>query len=124
MIAALRATQPTSELEAAIKTLEAWDNTVSADSRGGTLFNNWWDRYYDKGKGKHAVAWSAAEPTATPRGLADSERAVKLFLAALEEVTQPVRPAGRHLGRSPSHSQGHGRSARQRRARHRRAAFA
>ncbi len=59
----------------------------SADSRGGTLFDNWWDRYCAKGVGKLAVDWSAADPTGTPRGLADNERAVQTFLAALDEVT-------------------------------------
>jgi acyl-homoserine-lactone acylase len=87
-VAALRKEPPTSELEAAIQAIEKWDNTVAADSRGGTLFANWWDRYYEEGKGKHAVAWSAAEPMATPRGLADQERAVKTFLAAVEEVNR------------------------------------
>ncbi|MGD9723755.1 MAG: penicillin acylase family protein [Pirellulales bacterium] len=89
LIEALRASQPTSELEAAIKVIESWDNRVAADSRGATLFGNWWERYYEKGKGgKFAVPWNAAEPTSTPRGLADRERAVKNFLAALEEVTR------------------------------------
>ena len=31
-----------------LRVLDAWDNTVAADSRGGTLFADWWDRYYDK----------------------------------------------------------------------------
>jgi acyl-homoserine-lactone acylase len=86
LIEALRGSQPTSEIEEAIRLLESWDNTVSADSRGSTLFANWWDRYYDRGKGKHAVEWSAAEPTSTPRGLADRQRAVTLFFAALDDV--------------------------------------
>ncbi|HEV3137329.1 MAG TPA: penicillin acylase family protein, partial [Pirellulales bacterium] len=91
LIAAVRASQPTSELEAAVKTLEAWDNTVAAESRGGTLFAEWWDRYYEKGVGKFAVPWNAAEPMTTPRGLADKPRAVKTFLEALEEVTSRYR---------------------------------
>jgi acyl-homoserine-lactone acylase len=80
-----RATQPSSEIEA-IGVLERWDNTTAVDSRGGTLFANWWDLYYDSGAGKHATPWSAAEPTATPRGLADPARAVQLFAEAVEEV--------------------------------------
>jgi acyl-homoserine-lactone acylase len=86
LIAALRATQPSSEIVEAIGVLERWDNTTAVDSRGGTLFNNWWDRYYDSGKGKHAEPWSAADPTATPRGLADPARAVQLFATAADEV--------------------------------------
>jgi acyl-homoserine-lactone acylase len=88
LIAALRASGPTSELEATIKTLENWDNTVSIDSRGSTLFANWWERYSDKDKraAKYAVAWSANEPTTTPRGLADPQHAVTTFLEAVEEI--------------------------------------
>ena len=88
LIAALCAEKSTPELEAAIHTLENWDNTVAAGSRGGTLFANWWERYSQKGIGKFAVAWSAAEPTTTPRGLADRQRAVKTLLDALREVNK------------------------------------
>ncbi len=88
LIGVLRDSQPTSQIEAAIKILEDWDNTVSSDSRGGTLFANWWARYSAGGVGKLSVAWSADEPTATPRGLADRPGAVKTFVEALEEVTR------------------------------------
>lgn len=88
LIAAVRTTQPSSELEAALKVLEDWDNTVAAESRGATLFDRWWDDYYADGAGKFAVEWSAAEPTATPRGLADKGRAAKTFAAALREVNE------------------------------------
>jgi acyl-homoserine-lactone acylase len=86
LLAALRAAEPTSELAAAIRALESWDNTVAAASRGGTLFATWWERYSDKGAGKFAVAWSAAEPMTTPRDLADKPRAVATFFEALQEV--------------------------------------
>jgi acyl-homoserine-lactone acylase len=88
LIAALRAAQPTSEVAAGIAALEKWDNTVSADSRGGTLFANWWERYSenDKRSDLFAVAWNAAQPTETPRGLRDRERAVAAFVEALQEV--------------------------------------
>ena len=88
LIAALRASQPTSEIEAAIKALESWDNTVAAESRGGALFADWWDRYFDKGVGKFAVPWDPAEPTTTPRGLADKTRAVQMFDKALAGFTK------------------------------------
>jgi acyl-homoserine-lactone acylase len=86
LIAALKSSQPTSNVESAIKVLEAWDSTTAADSRGGTLFANWWDRYFEKGVGRFAVPWSADDPIATPRGLADIQRAVKMFTPALAEV--------------------------------------
>lgn len=88
LIAALRASQPTSEVEAGIAALEKWDNTVSAESRGGTLFANWWERYSEKDKrpGLFEVPWDAAKPIETPRGLKDRERAVAMFAEALQEV--------------------------------------
>ena len=86
LIAAVRSQPMTSEIEAAVRALESWDNTTKQDSRGGTLFAEWWDRYFDRGKGKMAVAWSAAEPTTTPRGLADRDRAVATFHEALRDV--------------------------------------
>jgi acyl-homoserine-lactone acylase len=88
LLEALRKETPTPELTGAIETLEAWDNTVAAESRGGTLFANWWDRYSNKLQDKYAVPWSANEPMTTPRGLADKARAVKAFQAALAEVTK------------------------------------
>ncbi len=92
LIEALRDSQPNSEIAAAIDVLENWDNTVSAESRGGTLFENWWNRTM-KNSPEFAVAWNAAEPTSTPRGLIDPPVAVEAFAAALEEVT-------RHQGRA------------------------
>ncbi len=86
LIAAVRAAGPTTEIEAALRVLDAWDNTVAAESHGGTLFAAWWDRYYDKTKETFAVPWSAAVPMATPRGLADPKRAVQAFLAAVDAV--------------------------------------
>jgi acyl-homoserine-lactone acylase len=86
LLDALRAEPKSPELEQGIRTLENWDDTVAAGSRGGTLFANWWERYAPKGIGKFAVAWSAADPITTPRGLADRQRAVKTFFAAMREV--------------------------------------
>jgi len=88
LIAAVRPTTTDPSVVAALKTLESWDNTVAAPSRGGTLFANWWERYYARGVGKFAVPWSSAEPMKTPRGLADPQRAVQTFLAAVADVNQ------------------------------------
>ncbi len=87
LIAAVRSSPTTAELDSALAILEAWDNTVTAESRGSTLFTNWWQRYVNA-KGKHAVEWSAAEPTTTPRGLADAPLARQLFLEAVADVKQ------------------------------------
>jgi acyl-homoserine-lactone acylase len=88
LLTALRHETPTPELTAAVDVLAKWDNTVAAESRGGTLFANWWDRYSDKLKDRYAVPWSAAEPMSTPRGLADKPRAVKTFKEALADVNR------------------------------------
>jgi acyl-homoserine-lactone acylase len=67
-------------------------------SRGGTLFEAWF-RFYiapdaanrgsygDRWARAFAVPWSPAEPTTTPRGLANADRAVAAFAAAVAEVT-------------------------------------
>jgi acyl-homoserine-lactone acylase len=86
LIEVMRATGPTAEVEAALTILDKWDNTVAAGSRGGALFAAWWDRYYDKAKETFSLAWNAAEPMTTPRGLADRERAVKAFGRGLDDV--------------------------------------
>ncbi len=87
LISMLRSRPTSSEVEAAIQALDKWDNTVAAESRGGTLFANWAERYFDKkDPGKYAVAWSASDPMNTPRGLGDKDRALKCFDAALAEV--------------------------------------
>lgn len=88
LIAAVKALPTTSELEAGIAALEKWDNQVALDSRGGTLFAKWWELYSDKDKRTdlYEVRWNAAEPTTTPRGLKDRERAAADFVTALREV--------------------------------------
>ena len=120
LIGLIRASQPTSELEAAAKALEDWDNTVRAESRGGTLFANWWERYSEKDKlpNLFAVAWSAAEPTTTPRGIAEPERAAEAVPGSARRRQAIVWSGGRGLGRGASHSQGIGRLADQRRSGH------
>jgi acyl-homoserine-lactone acylase len=97
LIAAVRAAGPTPAADSALALLERWDNTVAPDSRGSTLFEVWWARYQQLAQvppgGNRAAAlfrevWSAQEPTATPRGLADAQRAVAAFTFALEETTR------------------------------------
>jgi acyl-homoserine-lactone acylase len=90
LIRAVRDRVPTGDVAAAIALLEAWDNTVSAESRGGVLFETWWSRYRGlmEGRDLHAVEWTAAEPAGTPRGLADLERAAEAFAWAVPETAQ------------------------------------
>ena len=64
----------------ALTMLEAWDNTVAPASRGGVLFERWWNRYTDAIEAAYdgdgdpqpfAEGWTPEAPTSTPRGLAD-----------------------------------------------------
>jgi acyl-homoserine-lactone acylase len=104
LIEAVRASGPEGDVALAIELLEEWDNTVARDSRGGLLFENWWNRYVTTADSIRvsgspesvgfaatpeklfAQPWSYDEPATTPYGLADPERAVKDFEWAVEET--------------------------------------
>lgn len=102
LIAAVRASNPDSEVSAAIELLERWDNSVAAESRGGVLFETWWKRYVhlaprapatpaSVGFNAEASAlfrkpWTPEEPITTPQGLADTDRAVEAFSWAVQET--------------------------------------
>ena len=86
LIAAIQASKPTDEMRSAADLLARWDNSVSAESRGSVLFRSWWGRYSPNNRSGFAVPWSASEPTSTPRGIAERERAVELFREAMEET--------------------------------------
>ena len=95
LIAAVKATSPTGDVAAALEVLERWDNTTAPASKGGVLFELWWPYYSgirppertvlpdDK---RFAHVWSASDPLNTPRGLADSARAVESFVWAVSET--------------------------------------
>jgi acyl-homoserine-lactone acylase len=87
LLAAARAAHD-SALAAAIELLSRWDNSASPDARGAVLFETWWRRYIQgpRDQPRYAVAWSKETPTATPRGLADSARAVTALRTAITEV--------------------------------------
>jgi acyl-homoserine-lactone acylase len=90
LLAAVRAAQPDAETARAAALLAGWDNTVAAESRGGVLFEMWWNRYRAllDGSEPHAVPWSADEPTSTPRGLAETSHAVAAFRWAVDEAAR------------------------------------
>jgi acyl-homoserine-lactone acylase len=97
LIAAVKATHPSGDIAAAVAVLERWDNTAAPDSRGATLFEEWWVTYsglrrpeperalYPNEK-RFAKVWSAADPFNTPRGLTDITRAVESFTTAVTET--------------------------------------
>lgn len=98
LVAAVRATEPTGEVADAIAVIEQWDNTVAKESRGGVLFEIWFGRYVtsappapdlnprERWNAAFAHPWTPEEPTSTPRGLSDRERAVESFAWAVEET--------------------------------------
>jgi len=104
LVAAVRATNPTGEVADAIALIERWDNTVAPESRGGVLFETWWNLYVQSGEraepspgssGFPATPaslfrhpWSPDEPMKTPRGLADPRRAAETFARAVEETAR------------------------------------
>ncbi|MCB0634190.1 MAG: penicillin acylase family protein [Saprospiraceae bacterium] len=89
LIKAVRAGKPKREVRKAIDHLEAWDNTVAAESRGGVLFENWFVNYSEMMKGKevYATPWSFDDPMGTPHGLADPAKAAAAFQASLDSLT-------------------------------------
>jgi acyl-homoserine-lactone acylase len=68
--------------------LDAWDNTVSADSRGAVLFQRFWELYSGVVRSPYATPWDEAKPRSTPRGIADREAAVKQLAAAVRAVRE------------------------------------
>ncbi len=97
LVAAVRAMSPQGEVADAIALIERWDGTVSPDSRGGTLFETWFRRYLaadtagaraagDRWSRAFSRPWTPADPTGTPRGLADAPRAVAAFRWAMDDL--------------------------------------
>ncbi|MEQ1606006.1 MAG: penicillin acylase family protein [Pyrinomonadaceae bacterium] len=95
LIAAVKATNPTGEVAAALELIERWDNTASPESRGSTLFEEWWATYSGLRRPERTVlpnerrfeqVWSVADPLNTPKGLADKARAVEAFTQAIAET--------------------------------------
>ncbi|SFC10219.1 Acyl-homoserine lactone (AHL) acylase PvdQ [Parapedobacter composti] len=104
LIAAVRRTKPKGDIAKAIKLIAKWDHTANHDSRGGVLFETWWDRYVTLVNGGKQVAstpasagypapadslfstpWSPENPITTPYGLASPQKAAEAFEWAVEQ---------------------------------------
>ena len=80
LIKALKQTQhPSEDLRRGLAVIEAWDNRTSAESRGGVLFQRFWDTYNVAVKQPYAIAWDVKNPAKTPSGLSDAAAALKHF---------------------------------------------
>jgi acyl-homoserine-lactone acylase len=90
LVKAVRATRPTGDVAAALAMIERWDNTASPESRGGVLFQTWWQRYTRGAPVDSAYArpWSIDAPTTTPSGVRDLERAAAAFAEAVAETSE------------------------------------
>jgi acyl-homoserine-lactone acylase len=87
VIDAVRSTPDASEeARAGADALEAWDDRVSAASRGGVLFVRFWERYAAAVQSPFASPWLPADPARTPRGLGDPQEAVTQLAAAVAAV--------------------------------------
>lgn len=89
VIAAVReAADAPVEARAGADVLEAWDNTVSAGSRGAVLFQRFWELYSGAVRPPYATPWNDANPTTTPRGIADRAAAVTHLAGAVQAVRE------------------------------------
>ena len=79
---------PSDELRAGAAALEAWDDRVSADSRGAVLFQQFWDQYAAAVPQPFETPWNEANPTSTPAGLSDPAEAVRQLEAAVRATRQ------------------------------------
>ena len=68
--------------------LQAWDNRLSADSKGAVLFQRFWDLYSARVRQPFATPSRADDPFHTPSGLADRTSAVETLAAAVRETRQ------------------------------------
>ncbi|MFN2601813.1 MAG: penicillin acylase family protein [Gemmatimonadaceae bacterium] len=96
LLKVLKPVLATDDFAEAAALLEKWDNNARADSKGAILFERWWQIYSQRAgrSGRlqrypdsllYAKVWSAAEPTTTPRGLADPARAKAAFDSLIKE---------------------------------------
>jgi acyl-homoserine-lactone acylase len=75
---------PSDELLQARDVLERWDNRASAASRGAVLFQRFWDGYRAEVRQPFAEPWNAARPAQTPRGISNTEAALKHLAEAVK----------------------------------------
>lgn len=100
LLAAVRASVPAPAVAAAAEMLGRWDRTTGPDSRGGVLFEAWYNRHLQGGAAMRGLPmaermrrtfttpWTSARPNETPDGLADPARAAADFAWAVDEVTR------------------------------------
>lgn len=90
LLAALEEASLSEDARRAAGLLAEWDNTVSRESRGSTLFELWAERYFETvgEEDPFAVPWSEGELMTTPRGISEPRMAVEAFQWAVEEAVR------------------------------------
>jgi acyl-homoserine-lactone acylase len=90
LVAAVRASNPSPNVTAAIDLLSGWDNTSAPTSRGGDLFETWWRKYTEgvNPDSMYSHPWTASAPASTPFGLKDPARAAQAFAWAVDETAR------------------------------------
>jgi acyl-homoserine-lactone acylase len=80
--------EPSEDLLRGHRTIESWDNHVSAGSKGAVLFQRFWDTYSRANDKPFAAPWDPEKPATTPYGLSDPVAAVKHFEEAVRWTMQ------------------------------------
>jgi len=98
LVAAVRANASIPAVSAAADVIDTWDRTTAHNSRGGVLFEAWYNRHLqgdtsmrglptaERMRRIFATPWSPATLNTTPDGLADPARAASDFAWAVDEV--------------------------------------
>ncbi len=76
------------DLDRAADILESWDNSVSVESRGSTLFVEFWRRYFGKADPVYATPWTETKPASTPYGIGDPKTARESLAYAIKRVEE------------------------------------
>jgi acyl-homoserine-lactone acylase len=74
----------------AVRVLQTWDNTLEPASRGGVLFDLWWNEYSRSVPRPFKTPLSAANPIGTPAGLFDVSKAVEALGRVVTGMTNAV----------------------------------
>jgi acyl-homoserine-lactone acylase len=74
------------DLLKAVRALNAWDNSLGRNSRGGMLFLIWWNIYKYETEKIFAVNWNEKNPLDTPYGIGDDTTAINALRKAVKEM--------------------------------------
>ncbi len=77
-----------SDLAEAIQVLSSWDRTAAAASRGGVLFEAWFDAYAQATDTTsfYREPWTPERPMDTPRGIGDPAAAFEALISGAERL--------------------------------------